>query len=40
MSTVSNCANPLVAKLLSWTEMLITRKVTEVSGISHVNLRA
>ena len=45
-STVSNCANlwvckwTLVANLLSWTEMLISRKVTEVSEISHVNLRA
>ena len=45
-STVSNCANlwvcsgHLVANLLSWTEMLISRKVTEVSEISHVNLRA
>ena len=42
MSTVSNSANLSVCieHWLSWTEMLISRKVTEVSEISHVNLRA
>ena len=32
--------NTHVAKLLFWTEMLISRKVAEVSEIPHVNLRA
>ena len=44
MNTVNNCMNlwvcTLVVKLLSLTEMLISRKVTEVSEISHVNLMA
>ena len=46
MSTVSNCANLWVCSghwlpncCLAWAEILISRKVTEVSEISHVNLR-
>ena len=46
MNTTDNFENLLVyvehwlSNVLRWTEMLMSRKLNEVSEISHVNLRA